>query len=173
MAYQNTVDERYINGISHPSGTYDAPNTLNETFVISQDGIAYGTNDDIYFTADVDTYSLGILSPGEYIVNVDDYTWDFLNFDYGSVSKIEVKDSLGFTVASSYGSYSDINFNVNLSQTFYISITGPSFGESQYSVSYSKIETDSGSPTGTCAVLVNGKVANFICDKLSMLNPKL
>ena len=143
MAYDLTVDERYGGGIyQYSAGYYDAPNTLNETYVISQDGIAYGTNDDIYLTADIDTYSLGILSPGEYIVNVDDYTWDILNLDIGSVYKFEVLDSFGYIVASSYSTYSDINFNVNLSSTFYINYWSK-FWRVTIQLIYSKIETNS------------------------------
>ena len=141
MAYTSTVDERYFGGyFSNSSGFYDAPNLVNETFVISDGGIAYGTNVDDYFSADIDIYSLGILSPGEYIVDVDDYTWDFTNFDFGSVSTVQVFNSAGYQVASSYSTYSDLNFTVNSLDTFYVSITGPSFGESQYSVGYSKVD---------------------------------
>ena len=144
MAYSSTVDERYGGGIySTSSGYNDASNLLNEIFVISEGGVAYGTNVDAFFSADIDTYSLGILSPGEYIVDVDDYTWDYTNFEFGSVSTVQVFNSTGYQVASSYGTYADLNFTVNSSDTFYVSITGPSFGEAQYSVSYSKIETDS------------------------------
>lgn len=141
MAYNVTVDERYFGGyLSNSSGYYDAPDLLNEIFVISEGVTAYGTNVDTFFSADIDTYSLGLLNPGEYIVDVDDNTWDFTNFDFGSVSTIQVINSAGYQVASSYGTYSNLNFTVNSLDTFYVSITGPSFGDSQYSVGYSKVD---------------------------------
>ena len=91
MAYIATYDERYAGGIySSPPGYFDASHLRNEYFVIAENSPAYGTNSDDFITADIDTYSLGILSPGKYIVDVDDYTWDVLNFDYGSVSKFSV-----------------------------------------------------------------------------------
>ena len=50
MAYSITIDERYFGGyFSNSSGYYDANNLLNETFVISEGGTAYGTNVDTFF----------------------------------------------------------------------------------------------------------------------------
>ena len=103
---------------SYPAGYYDASNILNEIFVIAENSTAYGTNSNIYSTADIDTYSLGILNSGTYVVDVDDYTWDSLNFDYGSVSKFSVLNSLGYEIVSSYNTYTDLSFNVSSPETF-------------------------------------------------------
>ena len=56
MAYGLTIDERYIDGVySYSAGYYDASNVLNEIFVIAENSTAYGTNSNIYSTADIDT----------------------------------------------------------------------------------------------------------------------
>ena len=143
MAYYYTFDERYAGGIlEHSVGVYDASNLLNEYFVLAENSTGYGTLVDDYYTiyqnADVDVYSLGSLSPGNYLVDVDDYTWDLVNMDFGSVSNFKVLDSLGYIVDTSYTTFSDIEFTVLSEDTYYVQIDGPSFGEAQYSVKYQK-----------------------------------
>ena len=140
MAYQYTVDERYAGEVfPYPAGYYDASNLLNTVFVIAENNIAYGTLVDDYITADIDVYSLGTLSPGIYEVDVDDTTWDVFNYDYGSVSSYNILNSLGYSVAHSYNTFSNLNFTVNTDETYYLKIEGPIFGEAQYTASYEKI----------------------------------
>ena len=56
MAYGLTIDERYIDGVySYSAGYYDASNVLNE-ITQAENSTAYGTNSNIYSTADIDTY---------------------------------------------------------------------------------------------------------------------
>ena len=99
MAYNYTFDERYAGGVlGYSAGFYDAPNILNEVFVLAENSIGYGATIDDYITADIDVYSLGILSPGNYLVDVDDYTWDFSNYDYSNVSNFKVLDSLDISL---------------------------------------------------------------------------
>ena len=139
MAYSFTVDERYAGGfLEYSAGFYDASNLLNEVSVLAENSTGYGTSIDDYNTADIDVFSLGILSPGNYLVDVDDYTWDFANMDFGSVSNFKVLDSLGYIVDTSYTTFSDIEFTVLSEDTYYVLIEGPSFGEAQYSVKYQK-----------------------------------
>ena len=122
-----------------PAGHYDASNLLNELFVIAESDPAYGTLVDDYFTPDIDVYSLGILSPGTYEVDVDDIIWDALNYDYGSVSSYSILNSLGYSVANSFNTGSNLNFTVNTDETYYLKIEGPFFGDAQYTASYEKI----------------------------------
>ena len=136
MAYQYTVDERTAGGFyTYPAGDYDASNLLNTVFVIAENNLAYGTLVDDYTTADIDVYSLGTLSPGIYEVDVDDTT-DVFNYDYGGVSSYNILNSLGYSVAHSYNTFSNLNFTVNTDETYYLKIEGPIFGEAQYTASY-------------------------------------
>ncbi len=141
MAWSSTVDERYAGGyLQYSSGYYDAPNYLNDTFVIAESSTAYGTAVDDYSTADIDVYSLGILDAGSYTVDVDDYTWDWLNSDLSSIGSFQVLDSYGYsiTLLPNYSTFSDISFTVESSETYYVMVTGPSYGEAQYSIEYTK-----------------------------------
>ena len=141
MPYDWTIDERYGGTFTSSSpGSRDAPSYTNNTYVISvgYSNRAFGLLSDAYYTADIDTYSLGILDTGSYRVNVDSVDWDYLQYSYSSVSKFEVLDSFGWVVDTVYGSYTDIDFTVTTDATYYVKITGPSYGEAQYSVSYEK-----------------------------------
>ena len=138
MAYTSTIDERYGGSFySYTAGYYDAPSILNSVFVLKPDGLAYGTLT-YQNTLDQDVYSLGQLSAGKYKVDVNDQTWDFSSFDYGSVANFSVIKSGGNVVETSYGAYSDINFTVNSTDTYYVKLTGTYFNSAQYSVSYTK-----------------------------------
>ena len=151
MAYNYTVDERYNGGsISNPSGYYDAPHSINNYAVISENYIAYGTNVDSIYTSrpDVDTYSLGELNPGKYTVVVSNDTWDYSNPDNEGVLRVQVLNSTGNEVEIRSGAGS-LNFTVNYPDTFYVSIAGGHSstnsqlgigGDAQYSFSYSKDE---------------------------------
>jgi len=143
MAFISTVDERYAGGIvSYSAGALDASNLLSTDAVIAESSnlssTAYGTSIDDYSTADIDVYSLGILNTGFYTIDVDDWTWDWGNYDSGSIASFEVLDSNGFSIGIQYSSYSDINFTVLSSETYYVKVTGPSYGEAQYSIEYTK-----------------------------------
>ena len=80
---------------------------------------------DAYTLGDIDIYSLGILDAGYYSVDVDGYSWDYTEFGYGSVSNFQVLNSYGGVVDTSYSTYSDIEFTVPVSSTYYVKIEGP------------------------------------------------
>ena len=142
MAWSSTVDERYagIYPTQFDAGYYDAYSYLNYTFVIEESSTAYGTAVAVYSTADIDVYSLGILDAGSYTVDVDDYTWDWGNYDLSSIGSFQVLNSYGYSITAlpNYSSFLDINFTVVSSETFYVMVTGPSYGEAQYSIEYTK-----------------------------------
>ena len=139
MAYARTFDERYYGGfLQYDAGTLDAPSILNEVTVLADGSTGYGFLTDAYTLGDIDIYSLGILDAGYYSVDVDGYTWDYTEFGYGSVSKFQVLNSYGGVVDTNYSTYSNIDFTVPVSSTYYVKIEGSSFGTEQYSVSYTK-----------------------------------
>ena len=141
MAWNITIDERtLVGGQTIPSGhpQADASNLLNNTHTLANYSFVYGTLVDDYF-ADVDVYSLGELYEGLYVVDVDDFTWDFSNIDLGSVSKFAVLDSFGIPIETSYSTFADITFAVNSPGTYYLEITGPYISEAQYSAYYNQI----------------------------------
>ena len=72
-----------------------ASNLLNSDYVLADGKVGYGASTDAYFLADEDVYSLGNLTTGYYSVDVDDTTWDWGNFDFGSVSTFSVLNSSG------------------------------------------------------------------------------
>ena len=140
MAYSNTVDERTAGGFyTYSAGYYDTSNLLNDLYVIAANDLAYGTLVDDYTTADIDVYSLGILSPGIYEVDVDDHTWDYFNYDTGFVSSYSILNSLGYIEAQTSSTLSNLNFTVYAPETYYLKIEGPFYGEAQYTASYEKI----------------------------------
>ena len=114
MSYSTTQDERnYYGDPQYRAGDLDAPSTRNSspTFFLAEGSLktGYGSLNPYNYLADQDVYSLDILSTGYYKVDVNNYTWDFNNIDYGSVSSYSVIDQDGVTVASTYNIYSDIN----------------------------------------------------------------
>ena len=117
MAYSSNYDERYLDGyISYYAGTYDLSDSIYSGYgAIAANSLAYGELSQTfasYLGRDTDIYSMGVLSHGTYTVNVDDHTWDFANFDYGSVNEFSVLNSYGGIVATSYSTFSDIEFTV-------------------------------------------------------------
>ena len=139
MAYFKTIDERYNGGFSqYSAGTLDAPSTLNEVAVLADGSTGYGFLTDAYILGDIDIYSLGILDAGYYSVDVDGYTWDDTEAGYGSVSEFQVLNSYGGIVDTSYSTYSNIDFTVTSSSTYYVQIEGSSYSTEQYRVSYTK-----------------------------------
>ena len=105
MAYSSTTDERYLSGyISYSASTNDASDSIYSGYgIIAANSLAYGELSQSYASylgRDTDIYSMGVLDAGTYSVDVDDYSWDFLNFDYGSVSQFSVLNSYGGTVAT-------------------------------------------------------------------------
>ena len=156
MPYYLTRDEKRT---FYDAGDFDAPANLNYSFLLAEDIAGYGFLTDQYILGDKDVYSLGSLSSGYYSVDVDNYTWDYSEIGYGSVSKFEVLDSLGAIVATSYSVYSDINFTVNSAETYYVKITGSTYSTRQYKVEYSK--TGELVISNTPAVFSNGSLTNF------------
>ena len=140
MAYINTLDERY-GGTVWSSGAedWDAPNTLNNSYVLAASSIAYGTGSDNYYTADIDVYSLGLLGAGTYVLDVDDFTWDWSRLDLGSISSFALHDVNGSVLQTSFSPYTDITFTVYTPSTYYLAVTGSTYGTAQYSAYYSKL----------------------------------
>ena len=154
MAWVSTVDERYAGGyLSSPVNTNDAPSSVyNTTYRLAEGKWAYGNLAES-FLRDEDVYSLGSLSSGYYSLDVEKWTWDYDNFAYGNVSKFSLLNSYGSVVETSYGHFSDINFTVETSSTYYVNIEGPSYSEAQYRVKYEK--TGELSTTNSPAVFSN------------------
>ena len=99
MAYLSTIDERYGGGlISQNAGVYDASNLLNDVFTLAEGVTGYGFSTDAYTFGDSDVYSLGILAPGAYSVDVDSYTWDFFELGFGSIASFHVLNNVGSIV---------------------------------------------------------------------------
>ena len=141
MAWISTIDERYAGTYTqYSAGVLDASHLLNDGAVIAESSRAYGTAVDDYLTADIDVYSLGILDAGSYTVDVDDYTWDWGNYDLSSIGSFQVLNSYGYSITTlpNYSSFLDINFTVVSPETYYVMVTGPSYGEAQYSIEYTK-----------------------------------
>jgi Ca2+-binding RTX toxin-like protein len=164
MAYSSTVDERYGGSLyQYAAGYNDAPSTLNSIFVLKHNGFAYGalTYNNVL---DQDVYSLGLLQSGYYKVDVNDLTWDYTNFDYGSVASFSVLDSYGSVVGTSYGSYADIDFTVNSTSTYYVKLTGVYYSSAQYSLAYTKTGELYNSPAIFGLSTYNGSAAvgNYI-----------
>ena len=98
MAFTTTLDERYYGGwTSLSANAIDASKLLNSDYVLADGKVGYGASTDAYFLADEDIYSLGNLTTGYYSVDVDDTTWDWGNFDFGSVSTFSVLNSWSTT----------------------------------------------------------------------------
>ena len=137
MAYSSTYDERYYGTyVSSAAGYRDASSYLNSTYVLAEGSVGYGNLTPLSYTGDTDVYSLGVLSAGYYSVDVDANTWDYSSYDYGGVSSFQVLNSYGTIVATSFSTYSDIEFTVSSSDTYYVRIVGNFYDDQQYSVTY-------------------------------------
>ncbi|WP_445775479.1 cadherin domain-containing protein, partial [Shewanella sp.] len=73
---------------------------------------------------DVDVYDLGLLQPGIYHVQAGDTSWDFLNFDYGSIYSVEVLNNSGVTVATQSALYFPAEFTTTFCSWYVTSSTG-------------------------------------------------
>ena len=136
MPYIAPTDERYGTGyLPLNADFYDASNLIDSAFVLAPNDVGYGNLTDLYFLADQDVYSLGVLWSGQYALDVNQFTWDFSSSSFGSVSCFELLNASGVVLQTSYGVYSDINFSVLSPSVYYVRIVGSSFGEAQYSVS--------------------------------------
>ena len=168
MAYLATIDERYLGTFfSSSAGTYDAYNFLNEVFVLAENVIGYGFSTDLYLTADEDVYSMGLLSPGVYTLDVDATTWDFSEFGFGAISAFHVVDSVGRFVGSSYSTLSDITFSVETAGSYYALVKGPAFSTEQYSIVYYETTPVNypaifSNPTYSGSLEVGGTISSFI-----------
>jgi len=140
VAWSSNVDERYGGGfLAFSAGELDASNLLNEAAVLAEGVVGYGYSTDDYITADIDVYSLGVLSAGTYSLDVDSNTWDLFSFDFGSPSEFGIYDQFGFLVANSFSTFTDVEFSVSTSSTYYAYVKGPIFGTAQYSIVYDEV----------------------------------
>ena len=139
MAYFSKLDESsyYAGSFDLKDSTYDysAPygQLVEGQWSSGELTYAQGT-----YGPDVDIFDLGFLSTGTYRIQVDDYTWDYSNFDAGSVSSFSLLSSTGYAIATKYGTYSDIEFSVTQSGNYYASLTGSYGLDAQYSIKYTK-----------------------------------
>ena len=144
-----TIDERYGGyDTQNPINYYDAPSYINDIYVLASNSYGYGylgANAYAVPSNDTDVYSLGLLYPGTYVVDVDEYRWDFTDYSsFGFVSEFSVTDSLGIIKGSSYSSFNDITFNVTSTDFYYVHLTtSPLSSGVQYSVLYSPILSNS------------------------------
>lgn len=139
MAFGSTVDERYLGGfLSYNAGEYDALADVNEVLVLAEGETGYGALVYQNFARDVDTYGLGLLSPGRYEVTVSDRTWDFSTSDTASVSSFQVLDNFGRVVETALIS-DTLEFEVEATSTYYMRITGSFFDIAQYSADYERV----------------------------------
>ena len=99
---------------------------------------AYGNLTDEYSLPDKDVYSLGTLSTGYYVVDVDAETWDYSDTGFGGISKFEILNATGMVVASSISQYTDVAFQALAPNDYYLRITGSYAGHQQYSATYLK-----------------------------------
>ena len=139
MAYFSKLDESsyYAGSFDLKDSTYDysAPygQLVEGQWSSGELTYAQGT-----YGPDVDIFDLGFLSTGIYRIQVEDYTWDYANFDAGSVSSFSLLSSTGYAIATKYGTYSDIEFSVTQSGNYYASLTGSYGLDAQYSIKYTK-----------------------------------
>ena len=155
MAYNTTIDEsfNYSTQRNVSVGYYDAPSTINSTYVLAESSPAYGAL--LYHSRvgiDSDVYSLGALSEGTYEIDVSTYTWDYSNAGYLGIKEIRLLNSFGGTVeidyVLTYGA--DIAFTVEghltpMSATYYLQIVGnvgsyynSLYSTQQYKASYTR-----------------------------------
>jgi len=143
MAFFSILDEKYGGTFSaEDAGFYDLADSLFDAFKakgqLVKDQYAYGelTANLSFFLKDVDFYDFGILSTGNYSVDVDDYTWDFFNTDFSNVNSFTVYDASGLPLETSYSTFTDISFTVTNESNYYLGIEGPIGLDAQYSVTY-------------------------------------
>ena len=148
MAFSQNNDEKKFYGYTFSSGQLDLRETIYDNLSyygeLAPNAVAYGelTSLNGSLGTDVDLFSLGTLSTGSYRVDVDDYTWDWLNFDSGSVSQFSVLNAFGTVQETSYSVYTDLEFTVSSSADYWVEIKGPIFLDAQYSVKYEGIVTN-------------------------------
>ena len=147
MAYSTRIDERYYIGLtSYTAGSLDVNDSFYDSSSVFgqlvQGTFAYGeltyNNGALGLFKDVDIYDLGILSTGYYSIDVDDFTWDFSNFDSGSVSSFSLLNSFGQTLDTKYNTFTNIDFSVTSQGQYYVMISGPVFLDAQYTVKYDR-----------------------------------
>jgi VCBS repeat-containing protein len=149
MAYLYTIDERYNGGIlQFAAGALDAPDTTFTTATLAQGVSGYGATIPYLFQADRDTYSLGILDPGRYLISASGYNWDFSNSIFGIYTPtVEVYGGLGQFIGSSlFGSYT---LDVAQAGSYFVTVVGQSYASNEYSVGYTRLNTP---PSGIAIV---------------------
>ncbi|MDA8817387.1 cadherin domain-containing protein, partial [Planktomarina sp.] len=148
MAFSQNNDEKNFYGYTFSSGQLDLRDTIYDNLSyygeLAPNAVAYGelTSVNGSLGTDVDLFSLGTLSTGSYRVDVDDYTWDWLDFDSGSVSQFSVLNAFGTIQETSFSVYTDLEFTVSSSADYWVEIKGPIFLDAQYSVKYEGIVTN-------------------------------
>ena len=153
MAYYQTYDEATYGGVyANNAGDIDAPNAINENFVLSEGSVGYGATISSYgYFGDTDVYSLGTLSPGNYSLDVSGYNWDYYNSVFtGNITEFGVMDQFGYILANSYNEYTDVHFSLNTSSDVYAYVIGSSYLDGEYSLVYNAL------PTNSPAVFISG-----------------
>ena len=148
MAYTSNNDEKEFYGSTFSAGQLDFQENIFDGLSpygeLAPNSTAYGelTSANASLYTDVDIFSLGTLSSGTYSIDVDDHTWDWSNYDYGSVSEFSLLNAYGTKLQTQTSVYSDIEFLVSSSAYYYVEIKGPLFSDAQYTVSYSPVITN-------------------------------
>lgn len=161
MSYSISIDESTFNGLNYAAGVLDVRDSFYDTtsaFGRLREGYwAYGeltvANGPSYLLRDHDFYDLGFLSSGVYQISVENFTWDFGNFDPGSVSSFSLISSSGLVLETSYSVFSPIQFTASGSSQYFVSVTGPISLDAQYRIGYSFIVP---APTNSPAVFGTG-----------------
>ena len=152
MAYLNTTDERYYNGLSYPAGYWDAPDSGSTGQYVLAEGYfnwAYGYIDGYY---DDDFYDLGYIAPGNYTIEVDGYNWDYGNAYYSLRPDIRLYRN-GIYIAS------DVIGDIDFSETFgaNYSVEVSYFSTTEYRLRYTLA-----SPVNIPAVFTNPTYAGLL-----------
>lgn len=148
MAYSTSIDERYIGLTSYTAGSLDVRDSFFDSSSIFGQSVqgtyTYGElsyyRDAFGLLKDVDIYDLGTLSIGTYSIDVDDFTWDFSNFDSGSVSSFSLLNSFGQALDTKYSTFSNIDFSVASPGQYYVMISGPVSLDAQYTFKYDRTD---------------------------------
>jgi hypothetical protein len=58
-------------------------------------------------------------------LDVDDYTWDWGNYDLGSVSNFSLLNTYGTKLETQYSTFNDIEFSVSTASDYWVEIKRP------------------------------------------------
>lgn len=135
MAYSNTSDERYYNGLQYSAGYFDAPDySANSSYVLAEglQNAGYGYLEQSYIESDY--YDLGTLAPGSYTVVVDGYNWDFSN-DVIFTPRPDLNLYKNGLNTFEFDSLGEIDFIVESSANYSVELEG-TYSETEYRVYY-------------------------------------